>query len=162
MPTANRSTRPSPATNKSFSSGPKRCLACRATVAPQDVFNVKNEQKELILEKISAVSSEAKEYAEMFGLTHTDAAVYAVFRAIRNAKIPMGLKGEPFVLRRDEIMQALQVTDPPFDHFFTMKDFAKAVDDDFLDAVRGSTDNRKAWKVRNIEPYNSLCITKIV
>jgi antitoxin component of RelBE/YafQ-DinJ toxin-antitoxin module len=122
--------------------------SCGATVAPQEVFNLQNnEQKDLLLEHMAAVADEAKEYAETFGLTHTEAAIYAVFRAMRNAKIPLGLKGEPFVVRRDDIIRALQVSDAPFDHFFTMQDFAKAVEDDFLDAVRGSTDNRKGWKV---------------
>ncbi len=34
-----------------------------------------------------------------------------------------------------------------FDGFFTFDDLVKALEDDFLDADRGSTDNRKGWKV---------------
>lgn len=139
----------SKATLPSSSVKANRCSTCYATVALEDTFNVQNDQSGPILENIASVASEANDYAKMFGLTETEAAVYAVFRAIRNAEIPLGLKGEPFVLRRGDIMKALQVTTPPFDDFFTMEDFAKAVENDFLDAVRGSTDDRKGWKVRN-------------
>ena len=34
-----------------------------------------------------------------------------------------------------------------FEGFFTFDDLAQAVEDDFLDANRGSTDNRQGWKV---------------
>ena len=53
----------------------------------------------------------------------------------------------PFVLRHNEIQQALgQETQWP--GFFRVTDLEKALDDDFLDAARGSTDNRKGWQVR--------------
>ena len=129
-----------------------------ATLAPEETMNVASDQKETILETMASVVDEANQYANDFGLTHTEAAIYAVFAAIRKAETPLGLKGEPFVLRRDEIMDALKLNGndddddddkpPPFDDFFTMADFAKAVEDDFLDAARGSTDNRKGWQVR--------------
>lgn len=134
-----------------YSNNNDRCLSCRrsATVVPQDLSNVKNDQSDLMLDKIAASAQESKEYAEMFGFSQTEAAIHAVFSAIRKAEIPLGLKGEPFVLRRDAVIQALQMdsANPPFDHFFTMQDFAKAVEEDFLDAARGSTDNRQGWKV---------------
>jgi hypothetical protein len=37
--------------------------------------------------------------------------------------------------------------------FFTMQHLEKALEDDFLDAARGSTDNRKGWKVRWTNHY---------
>lgn len=66
---------------------------------------------------------------------------YALFHAIKSSGIALGLKGSPMVFRKEE----LPVN---FEQFFTMKDLAKAVEDDFLDAAKGSTDNRKGWKVR--------------
>jgi hypothetical protein len=66
---------------------------------------------------------------------------FALLNAIKTSGISLGLRGVPFVLRREE----LPVN---FGQFFTMKDVAKAVEDDFLDAAKGSTDNRKGWKVR--------------
>lgn len=118
-----------------------------ATLAPEETLNVSNDQRNAMLETIKAVSSEAKAYAQDFGLTDTEAAIYAYFSAIRNAKeVALGLKGEPFVLRREELLEALGM-DNAFDHFFTMEDFKKATEDDFLDAVRGSMDNKKPWKV---------------
>lgn len=121
-----------------------------ATLAPEDTINVASDHKEKILENMALVVDEANQYADDFGLTHTEAAIYAVFAALRKAETPLGLKGEPFVLRRDEIMDALKLgaDKPPFDDFFTMEHFSKAVEDDFLDAARGSTDNRKGWQVR--------------
>jgi len=118
-----------------------------ATLAQEDSINVSIEQKHKILQMMETTKDVGNEYAEMFGLSHTESAIFAFFCALRQAGTPLGLNGEPFVLRRDEILQALQAADAPFDDFFTMKDFAKAVEDDFLDAARGSTDNRKGWKV---------------
>jgi hypothetical protein len=64
--------------------------------------------------------------------------------------LSLGLQGYPLVLRKATLEQVLM---PPensvlFQNFFTMADLEKAVEDDFLDAARGSTDNRKGWKVR--------------
>ena len=117
-----------------------------ATLAPQDTIKVSNDQHDLMLSTLGQVSQDAKDYADDFGLGETESAIYALFSAIRKANIPLGLKGEPFVLRRDDILKAINQPNA-FDHFFTLQDFAKAVQDDFLDAARGSTDNRKGWKV---------------
>ena len=129
----------------------KSPLAARlhATLAPEDTINVASDPKDRFLATMETVVDDANEYADTFGLTHTEAAIYASFAALRKAETRLGLKGEPFVLRRDEIMAALKsdASKPPFDDFFTMTDLAKAVEDDFLDAARGSTDNRKGWQV---------------
>jgi len=102
---------------------------------------------EVVLRAMESLKNEANEHAEMFGLTPADAAVYALFAAIKQAPVPLGLKGLPFVLRHNEIQKALgQETQWP--GFFSMVDLEKALDDDFLDAARGSTDNRKGWQVR--------------
>ena len=75
---------------------------------------------------------------------------YAMGRALKASGMAMGLKGSPFVIRSHELSTGTSTTEEEsFGHsFFTMKDVAKAVEDDFLDAAKGSTDNRKGWKVR--------------
>lgn len=64
----------------------------------------------------------------------------------------MGLKGIPLLFKHDDPIPNVQdnlgkKVGDYFAGFFTMKDIAKAVEDDFLDAAKGSTDNRKGWKV---------------
>jgi hypothetical protein len=103
---------------------------------------------------------EALVYAEsMFGpadetdslgsnITLANAALYALFKAIRNVDQQskqerlLGLSGQPFVLRRAQVHILSS-----FPNFFTMKDLKEAVTNDFLDAARGSTDNRRPWQV---------------
>jgi hypothetical protein len=104
--------------------------------------------KSIVLEKMSAGVSASKEYAETYGLGETDAGLYAFFDAILQSGMALALKGQPFVLRKQEIAEALAGQNV-FEGFFTMKDMEKALEDDFLDAARGSTDNRKGWKVRD-------------
>jgi hypothetical protein len=109
---------------------------------------------EAVLRTMESVRDEANEYAEMFGLTTADAAFYALFAAIIK-EAPLGPKGEPFVLRHDQVVKSLH-QESAWPGFFTMKDLEKAVNDDFLDAARGTTDNRKGWKVR-LETVNYVC-----
>lgn len=110
--------------------------------------------KGVVLDQWSSesVQTSAKEYAEMFGMTANEAGFFGLLDAMRKAGIAYGLKGHPFVLRKEEITKAMgsngNEKEPLFDSFFTMKDLAQALEDDFLDAARGSTDNRKGWKVR--------------
>jgi hypothetical protein len=103
--------------------------------------------KEAVLNTMESVRDEANDYVEMFGLTTADAAFYALFAAIIK-EAPLGPKGEPFVLRHDQVVKALH-QDSAWPGFFTIKDLEKAVNDDFLDAALGTTDNRKGWKVRS-------------
>jgi len=102
--------------------------------------------KTIVLEKMSAGVSASKEYAETYGLGDTDAGLYAFFDAICQSGMALALKGQPFVLRKEEIAEALAGQNT-FEGFFTMQDMEKALEDDFLDASRGSTDNRKGWKI---------------
>jgi len=87
--------------------------------------------------------SSAKQYAEQFGLGTQEAGFYGLFRAMRS--LALGLEGYPFVIRQAQLEQ--RMGEPLFSDFFNMQDLEKALEDDFLDAARGSTDNRKAWKV---------------
>ena len=121
----------------------------------------------VMLEQLKSGASAAKEYAEMFGLSYSDAGFYAMFDAIRQSGIALGVKGQPFVLRNEDICKSLEETrkgmegteediESPFAGFFTIDDLAKATEDDFLDAARGSTDNRKGWKVRATDSFANL------
>jgi hypothetical protein len=112
--------------------------------------------KEAVLRTMESVRDEANEYGEMFGLSTADAAFYALFAAIIK-EAPLGPKGEPFVLRHDEVVKALH-QDSDWKGFFTIKDVEKAVNDDFLDAALGTTDNRKGWKVRYALRDCGLCM----
>jgi hypothetical protein len=123
----------------------KRARCLTATLTETDA--AESALKGVILEQMSSGVEGAKEYSEMFGFSETEAGLYGLFDAMRKAGIAYGLKGRPFVLRKEEITQALGGTEV-YDGFFTMKDLEKALEDDFLDASRGSTDNRKGWKVR--------------
>eukprot|EP00980_Cylindrotheca_fusiformis_P022241 scaffold9153_cov121-Cylindrotheca_fusiformis.AAC.5 len=100
-----------------------------------------------ILDQMSENHQASLEYAEMFGLGATETGLYCLFHSMRKSGIALGLKGLPFVLRNDDISQALDLKQSCFSDFFTMLDLEQALEDDFLDASRGSTDNRKGWKI---------------
>ena len=125
-----------------------------ATVAPptestsSTVGGGDDKYKQAVLQTMSELQQESNQYAEMFGLDSTEAAFYALFGALSRV-IPLGLSGQPVCLRRQEIVDA-QLATTALDGYFTMHDLEKAVNDDFLDAARGSTDNRQGWKVRNL------------
>lgn len=95
------------------------------------------------------LQQEANEYANMFGLGTAEGTLFRLFAALRRTKQPLGLKSAPFSLRHQEMVvgEDEQDTTSGLAGFFTMKDLEKAVEDDFLDAARGSTDNRKGWQV---------------
>jgi hypothetical protein len=120
--------------------------------------------KHKVLHKMSLLRQEAMDYAaarydDFQQSGYYEATVYALFSALRLEHVPLGLKGQPILWRREEIEKAMQMqpdttdtntdadTDSSWSNFFTMGDLEKAVTDDFLDAARGSTDNRKGWKV---------------
>jgi hypothetical protein len=111
-------------------------------------------------------------YAEQFDLTTSEAALYALLSAMRRVastttggKNMWGLTGTPFVLRHAAVVKALfhrhnddgaatagggsTTTTTGWPGFFTLDHLRVAVEEDFLDAARGSTDNRKAWQVRH-------------
>jgi hypothetical protein len=101
-----------------------------------------------IIHSLESLRLEANEYAEQFGLGHPEAAVFSLFSSIRKSSHEhLGLRGKPFVVRGAAIEEALQQP-TQWASFFTMNDLERALQDDFLDAARGSTDNRKGWKVR--------------
>mmetsp|Transcript_3786 Transcript_3786/g.9925 ORF Transcript_3786/g.9925 Transcript_3786/m.9925 type:complete len:692 (+) Transcript_3786:80-2155(+) len=134
-----------------------------------DVVSLRSEAlAEILLRRIKDRSSQlGREHAEMFGLDEsqndeeriqTSAGMFAILDAIKHTlgiDGGLGLSGYPLVIRKEELERAMAVDgemspdSPPimFDKSFTMKDLEKALDDDFLDASRGSTDNRKGWSI---------------
>lgn len=102
---------------------------------------------EIVLDQMSSSYPAARDYAEMFGLGGTEAGLYCLLDSMRKSGIALGLKGLPFVLKKDEITKAMDLEETCFGGFFTIHDLEQALEDDFLDASRGSTDNRKGWKI---------------
>ena len=101
-----------------------------------------------ILSRIKEASAESNQWAEDFDLvSESGAAFHALFSGIRSSAA-LGLKGSPFYLKGEDVREVMMSDEDPFNGFFTFDDLAKALEDDFLDANRGSTDNRKGWKVR--------------
>ena len=112
-----------------------------------------------ILSRIEEASNEAKQWAEDFDLvSEAGAPFFALFSGIRSSAA-LGLKGSPFYLKGEDFRKVMggdnggndvdgsDNSDDPFNGYFTYDDLAKALEDDFLDANRGSTDNRQGWKV---------------
>jgi hypothetical protein len=139
-----------------------------------DVITLKsNEISEQILNRIRTDSSKlGKEYAETFGLDednenddvddntkveqYTSAGLYALLDSIKTT-LPdrLGLSGHPFLLRKNKLESSMIDETPNsmiqlFDGFYTMNDLEQALSDDFLDASRGSTDNRKGWSIQPV------------
>ncbi len=128
-----------------------------------DVVSSRSEgMAEVLLGRIQEQSSQlGRDHAEMFGLDEsendnenlqTSAGMFALLDAIKNtlgADGGLGLSGYPLVLRKADVEKAMAADSDAiiFDKSFTMKDLEKAMDDDFLDAQRGSTDNRKGWAI---------------
>ena len=101
-----------------------------------------------ILSRIEEASSESKQWAEDFDLVEeSGAAFHALFSGIRSSAA-LGLKGSPFYLKGADVCKVMSDSGgDPFKGFFTFQDLSKALEEDFLDADRGSTDNRQGWKV---------------
>lgn len=109
-----------------------------------------------ILSRITDATTESKNWAESFDLTsESGAAFHALFSGIRSSA-NLGLRGKPFHLKSNDVLKAMgeleggNVNVNAFDGFFTFDDLAHALEADFLDADRGSTDNRKGWKVSTV------------
>jgi len=115
--------------------------------------DVEGQLDENILGRIKEASAESKQWAEDFDLTSESGAVFhALFSGIKSSAA-LGLKGSPFYLKGEDVRNAMDSNDSnddPFNGFFTFDDLAKALEDDFLDATRGSTDNRQGWKVTSV------------
>lgn len=110
-----------------------------------------------ILSRITDATTESKNWAESFDLTsESGAAFHALFSGIRSSA-NLGLRGKPFHLKSNDVLKAMGELEGgnmnAFDGFFTFDDLAHALEADFLDADRGSTDNRKGWKVSTVVYY---------
>mmetsp|Transcript_31397 Transcript_31397/g.75949 ORF Transcript_31397/g.75949 Transcript_31397/m.75949 type:complete len:812 (+) Transcript_31397:223-2658(+) len=101
--------------------------------------------------------------------TTTCAGLYALLHAISKTAT-LGLKGRPFVVRKSELERIMMLVmsssssqsssssssssqsqmTKMFASWFTMDDLELALEDDFLDAARGSTDKNKAWQITTV------------
>lgn len=108
---------------------------------------------------------EGNKWATEFGFAEEgeeapESAFYAIFRAIRQVDAKtnnangssdgeklLGLSGTPFYVPGFELAKAESKHQNSFCDFFHFPHLAKALEEDFLDAQRGSTNNRKGWQV---------------
>mmetsp|Transcript_42359 Transcript_42359/g.61877 ORF Transcript_42359/g.61877 Transcript_42359/m.61877 type:complete len:676 (+) Transcript_42359:203-2230(+) len=106
-----------------------------------------------ILNEMQHATKSSFEWSESFGLNGEEAAFYALFSSIRSlSNDVLGINGKPFYLAQDQIVKAIkkgsgEESASTIAGYFTFDDLAKALEEDFLDADRGSTDNKKGWKV---------------
>ena len=114
---------------------------------------------QMVLNRMKQLKSESMNYATSFGLEPSiEGALFALFRAIRDQDLVR--RKLPLVLRHEDIVhkawkssnnnnnsdnESQDVVEWP--GFFTMTHLERALEEDFLDAARGSTDNRKGWMV---------------
>ena len=116
---------------------------------------ITKQSEELANQLIQTMNEESmkrgKEYASSFDLDEVSAGLFTLMDAIRidsnkETSSLLGVQGYPFVLRKKDL------TSVGLDaqNFFTMSTLEKAVQDDFLDAARGSTDNRKGWQITTV------------
>jgi hypothetical protein len=124
----------------------KQLVVLDATIATTDT-DTNNELDNTILSRIQDASTESKQWAEDFDLVEdSGAAFHALFSGIKSSAA-LGLKGSPFYLKGEDVRKVMGGDDDPFHGYFTFDDLANALEEDFLDANRGSTDNRQGWKV---------------
>ena len=105
-----------------------------------------------ILERIESATPSATQWGESFDLSPSEVAFYALFAGIKSCAA-LGLKGRPFYLKQADVVSAMKADDDsssPFAGFFTFDDLTTAVEEDFLDANRGSTNNAQGWKVTGV------------
>jgi hypothetical protein len=114
-----------------------------------------------ILSRIADAAASSREWAQDFDLVSESGALFhALFSGIRSSAA-LGIRGKPFYLKSEDVMRVTMkdhegvheeeeeedMGNKGFVGFFTFDDLAKALQDDFLDASRGSTDVRQGWKV---------------
>lgn len=108
---------------------------------------------------------DGKKWATEFGFAEEgeeapESAFYAIFRAIRQVDAKtnnangssdgeklLGLSGTPFYIPGYILAKAESKHQNAFCDFFHKMHLEKALEEDFLDAQRGSTNNRKGWQV---------------
>lgn len=94
-----------------------------------------------------AAASSSRDWGDAFGHAPSspECGFHALFRAVREAGVLGFGYGVPFRLTAADLAAVDDVGS--FDGFFRFADLEQAMEDDFLDADRGSTDNRKGWKI---------------
>merc|ERR1711957_762429 len=104
-----------------------------------------HELDEEIIKLISSTAEDSKQWGTDFDLVE-ESPFYNIFSAVRSSSV-FGPKGRPFYFSRNDIDSVMADSANGFAGYFTFDDMAKALTDDFLDASRGTADNRKGWKV---------------
>lgn len=115
------------------------------------------------LSEYGASLDEGRQWAHEFGFNEGEGSFYAIFRAIRsmdsnNSAEPeeeriklMGLTGKPFYVSQLALVEENASDNEGMtklsDFKFHFSHLATALEEDFLDATVGSTDNRKGWQV---------------
>lgn len=141
----------------SFGGASSRCpslfsVAERDATTSSCSYSAEDESRRVTEHLRASFSGPSREWAEAFGYgpTSPEAGFHALFRAVRETgRLGLG-NGAPFLLRGADLVEDLRAVDDEhtlFDGFFTFADMERAMEDDFLDADRGSTDNRKGWKI---------------
>lgn len=116
---------------------------------------------EKFLSQYETSLDEGRQWADEFGFEEGEGAFYAIFRAIRkmDSKIGvgsdggklLGLDGTPFYVPASLLARAESAsgegTNKLSDYCFHFSHLETALEEDFLDATVGSTDNRKGWQV---------------
>ncbi len=105
---------------------------------------------------------EGHQWAKEFGFSDDDddsqtapeGSFFAIFRAIQkldssveSCEKLLGLNGTPFYIPAKILAGKEGGQKNAFSNYFHFRDLALALEEDFLDAQRGSTDNRKGWQV---------------
>ena len=105
-----------------------------------------------ILERIESATPSAVQWGESFDQSSSEVAFYALFAGLKSCDAALGLKGRPFYLKQADVVAAMNTDNDssPFAGFFTFDDLKTAVEEDFLDANRGSTNNAQGWKVTGV------------
>jgi hypothetical protein len=87
------------------------------------------------------------------------AAFHNLFRSIRASRVPLNFRDgtAPFVLQNEEVSVA---TSASWRDCFTIQHLERALEDDFLDAARGSTDNRRGWTITDVSQPRGQSFTE--
>ena len=108
---------------------------------------------------------EGRQWAHEFGFNEGEGSFYSIFRAIRSMDINgsaesiklLGLNGTPFYVSASQLAQVEENNTSGNEGMTRLSDFkfhfshlATALEEDFLDATVGSTDNRKGWQVSSV------------
>lgn len=129
------------------------------TLFAKTSHNNDNDDSFFLEQRLSQLKQPAMEYVTAFGLEQQgpSALLYALGSALKD--LPLGFRGMPIVWKRNQLETIFGEEGTMIVDCFTMEHLETALEDDFLDAARGSTDNRRGWKVR--AKHTRLFLTRV-